>query len=451
MEPSYSFVTCTGPTGPYGIEAYGMGPANPNALERSVSMPAYTNNAGVAAGICGNGGCVQPGLLLCSQCGTKAYCSEMCQRSHWREHRDECRVLLDQKKATVANGGSFVGSSPPSAGGSMQFPVTPSANGQPAPGFPAAPMVVPMPMGGFASAPTVSRGGSFRAAPGVLSRSNSHSRAVPHLPQQMPYGVMPVPQQMPYGVTPVPQPMPYGVMPQPMGGSFSMPVPGGGSVQFCAVPAPGSMQFAVAGAPGSVPVMLPPPPMGMQPSPVSLPPPPTMPGCENYGAPQAGGGGMPADRRFNMAPLPMEGGPQPVGGSLSVPPGVSAGVTSGACGNVGCQRLATLLCTQCAAVVYCSPECQREHWRTHKVECRAALAEMKRSISSRALPNNGVVQPAAMNGSAFIGPCGHLGCQNGGTLVCGQCHGVAYCSPHCQRNDWEQHKRGCAMGAVNSH
>ena len=40
-----------------------------------------------------------------------------------------------------------------------------------------------------------------------------------------------------------------------------------------------------------------------------------------------------------------------------------------------CQAAALLLCSNCRTMRYCSKECQQEHWKTHKEECRKKAAQ----------------------------------------------------------------------------
>ena len=47
---------------------------------------------------------------------------------------------------------------------------------------------------------------------------------------------------------------------------------------------------------------------------------------------------------------------------------------------------------------------------------------------------------------ADIDYCYTIGCTNGGTLRCTQCHLVRYCSKECQRKDWKMKKRSNGVG-----
>ena len=42
------------------------------------------------------------------------------------------------------------------------------------------------------------------------------------------------------------------------------------------------------------------------------------------------------------------------------------------CGNPSCTKESTSRCTGCGVVAYCGRECQKAHWKVHKLQCRAA-------------------------------------------------------------------------------
>lgn len=39
------------------------------------------------------------------------------------------------------------------------------------------------------------------------------------------------------------------------------------------------------------------------------------------------------------------------------------------CGLPGCDNEGTKTCSRCKIVSYCSRECQKKHWKAHKMEC----------------------------------------------------------------------------------
>jgi hypothetical protein len=49
------------------------------------------------------------------------------------------------------------------------------------------------------------------------------------------------------------------------------------------------------------------------------------------------------------------------------------------------------------------------------------------------------------NANSNSTPCsaGHLNCHNQGTLRCGRCKLISYCSKQCQTEDWKRHKKEC--------
>jgi len=83
-----------------------------------------------------------------------------------------------------------------------------------------------------------------------------------------------------------------------------------------------------------------------------------------------------------------------------------------------CPNRASKTCGRCGTAGYCSSECQRKGWATHKKTCR---------------------KPSRPTGGAKS--C--LRCGNGASKMCSRCGAAAYCSDTCQREDWGTHKKQC--------
>ena len=43
------------------------------------------------------------------------------------------------------------------------------------------------------------------------------------------------------------------------------------------------------------------------------------------------------------------------------------------CANKGCSKLGKHLCSGCGEEIYCSKECQKDHWAAHKIACKTAI------------------------------------------------------------------------------
>ena len=69
---------------------------------------ADTPSSPAAPRVCANPGCgAKRGLRRCGGCHTVRYCSEACSRTHWREHKAECRrVQAEQAQAAAASEGA---------------------------------------------------------------------------------------------------------------------------------------------------------------------------------------------------------------------------------------------------------------------------------------------------------------------------------------------------------
>lgn len=139
-------------------------------------------------------------------------------------------------------------------------------------------------------------------------------------------------------------------------------------------------------------------------------------------------------------------------------------------------------CSGCLRVSYCSKECQNNHWKTHKSECKAStiagsgasepdfLVGKKVSLHSLAKVemngSRGVVQRALPSGRVEVeletGKSLSLKPENlkvleactacGGTATkpqkCSVCLRVSYCSKECQRSHWKTHKSECKAPAI---
>jgi len=68
------------------------------------------------------------------------------------------------------------------------------------------------------------------------------------------------------------------------------------------------------------------------------------------------------------APAPASGS---AAGDASLLAAAAAVVGAGVCGNPACGNVARTMCGRCKVEKYCSPECQRLHWRVHKKVCKS--------------------------------------------------------------------------------
>lgn len=75
-------------------------------------------------------------------------------------------------------------------------------------------------------------------------------------------------------------------------------------------------------------------------------------------------------------------------------------------------------CSKCMRVAYCSRECQKTDWPTHKHSCRPALPTVCEGCQA---------QQRRMTFQA-----------------CSRCRRVVYCSKECQRSHWPTHRQICS-------
>jgi TPR repeat protein len=97
------------------------------------------------------------------------------------------------------------------------------------------------------------------------------------------------------------------------------------------------------------------------------------------------------------------------------------------CGNPNARSV----CSGCKAASYCSPVCQRQHWRAgHKGECKA-LASV---FASQTAPSH------PLSTSRECGACSKVGA----LFACGGCQQVVYCDRVCCKAAWKAHKTECS-------
>ena len=104
------------------------------------------------------------------------------------------------------------------------------------------------------------------------------------------------------------------------------------------------------------------------------------------------------------------------------------------CGNEVCCKIGLKRCSQCKSVWYCSEECQKFAWKQHKSTCDPKIGSGEAKC-----------QPKMANT-----PCGRVNCPNEGNKKCTRCKNVSYCSKGCQKEDWSIHKAHCKTEAKQS-
>ncbi|XP_061169952.1 uncharacterized protein LOC133179178 [Saccostrea echinata] len=93
-----------------------------------------------------------------------------------------------------------------------------------------------------------------------------------------------------------------------------------------------------------------------------------------------------------------------------------------------CRKTGTIkVCQRCKLQKYCSPECQKADWKTHKSIC---TVEGKPTCGNKKGPGS----PLPI--------CANCRSQSA-ELRCSGCRVVYYCSKDCQKSDWNKHKTSC--------
>jgi len=79
----------------------------PRMMGGSITMPVAAAT-GQQVGVCASAGCTKPGIYLCSQCSSVAYCSAECQQASWPTHKPECKKIAAEAKAAPVPTPSYV-------------------------------------------------------------------------------------------------------------------------------------------------------------------------------------------------------------------------------------------------------------------------------------------------------------------------------------------------------
>ena len=101
------------------------------------------------------------------------------------------------------------------------------------------------------------------------------------------------------------------------------------------------------------------------------------------------------------------------------------------CACCGAELPKTLWCSRCHKAAYCSQNCQRQHWPSHKGECFSPKEERLRKKVARATT------------SKHCERCQRAEGEGGKKLRKCPCKYTRYCSVECQTEDWPRHKWEC--------
>ena len=93
------------------------------------------------------------------------------------------------------------------------------------------------------------------------------------------------------------------------------------------------------------------------------------------------------------------------------------------CANCGEKVSSMKQCASCGKVKYCSRECQKKHWKTHKPDCKKASAEVDSDEDQN--------------------ECSFCGKKSSTLKRCGACSKASYCDAVCQKKHWKEHKIMC--------
>jgi TPR repeat protein len=101
-------------------------------------------------------------------------------------------------------------------------------------------------------------------------------------------------------------------------------------------------------------------------------------------------------------------------------------------------------CGACLLTHYCGPDCQKAHWKSHKIACKELQRDMREDLAAPWFKH--VVAAVKRSFSAVSETCASCDREDVETFVCEPCGVVTYCSVECQRKDWRrEHKVACPL------
>ena len=100
------------------------------------------------------------------------------------------------------------------------------------------------------------------------------------------------------------------------------------------------------------------------------------------------------------------------------------------CSFCSSEVMSVRKCLRCHSAIYCGEECQRKHWKVHKLLCKPAVVHS----SAIAKPISTQIQQAV---------CSRCKAKSNDLKKCTRCKLVAYCGKQCQIEDWSEHKMIC--------
>ena len=102
------------------------------------------------------------------------------------------------------------------------------------------------------------------------------------------------------------------------------------------------------------------------------------------------------------------------------------------CAAKDCLKTGLTSCAACTSVKYCSAECQKAHWKSHKAYCKKQIAAAEAKAAEAKATKK----------------CAANGCLKKGASACSACRSVSYCSKECQKAHWKEHKQTCRAAAA---
>ncbi len=101
-------------------------------------------------------------------------------------------------------------------------------------------------------------------------------------------------------------------------------------------------------------------------------------------------------------------------------------------------------CKQCGVAQYCNTECQQNHWRKHKSDCKAMskAGSLPAQSQHHSSTTSDDLVPGKPGGQG-LESCAYCGSCSAKLKSCMRCGKTKYCGKECQRKHWIDHKYNC--------
>ena len=111
-----------------------------------------------------------------------------------------------------------------------------------------------------------------------------------------------------------------------------------------------------------------------------------------------------------------------------------------------CSQSDLKKCSRCGEAQYCGQDCQKKHWKEHKLICnpqRVTHPNTQTVTTASPVHSQEKLEGAMKEGGNM--QCSFCGIQPTALKKCSRCGEAQYCGQSCQRKHWKEHKLVCGI------